>query len=90
MHAIIVKRELHRISRVLRYPEPVTKFAVSFEAVQFGVKVVMPATRGDRPRIATESRKSIMLDEAVMVDVRISLVPTSEMARLRHRADVYR
>ena len=85
-----MKRELHRISKVLRYPVPVTKFTVSFEAVQLGVEVVMPTTTGTKARIEIDSRKNIVLDEALIIDVRISSLPTTEVARPRQIADVGR
>jgi hypothetical protein len=60
VQATIVNRELHRISKVLRYPVLVTKFTVSFEAVQLGVKIVMLTTAGESARMAIDSRKSIV------------------------------
>jgi uncharacterized membrane protein len=74
---MIVNRELQRIFKVLRYPVLVTKFT------ELGVKVVMPATTDERAGIATDSRKSysIMLDETVMINVRVSSLPINEMAR---------
>jgi hypothetical protein len=70
---MIVNRELQRIPKVLRYPDAATKFTVSFKAVQLGVKVVVPMTAmGERARIVIEILRSIMLDEAVMIDIRIT------------------
>jgi hypothetical protein len=72
---MFVNRELQRIFKVFRYPVPVTKFT------ELGVKVVMPVTTAEGPELLLTVGRVIMLDETVMINVRVSSLPINKMAR---------